>query len=174
LAQPLPPDTIADDGTLSLRAFFSGYRVIYDPEAIAFDYPAAPGSEFRRRWRTLAGLWQLFARMPQLFSSADRMRFHFLSYKFGRLVLPWAILLVWGSTFALPASSWRSFLLLNEWLLVALAALDWFVPRKFPLKRVSSPARTFLAMNAAALLAVLIFFVPPEFIWRPTRMQVRD
>jgi hypothetical protein len=29
-------------------------------------------------------------------------------------------------------------------------------------------------MNAAALLAVLIFFVPPEFIWRPTRMQVRD
>ena len=102
------------------------------------------------------------------------MRFHFLSYKFGRLVLPWAILLVWGSTFALPASSWRSFLLLNEWLLVALAALDWFVPRKFPLKRVSSPARTFLAMNAAALLAVLIFFVPPQFIWRPTRMQVRD
>jgi hypothetical protein len=29
-------------------------------------------------------------------------------------------------------------------------------------------------MNAAALLAVLVFFVSPEFLWRPTRMQVRQ
>jgi cellulose synthase/poly-beta-1,6-N-acetylglucosamine synthase-like glycosyltransferase len=172
LAEPLPPDTIADDGTNSLRAFFRGYRVVYDPEAIAYDYPAAPGGEFRRRWRTLAGLWQLFVRMPQLFSSTDRMRFHFLSYKFGRLVLPWAVLLIWISTFALPASSWRNFLLIDEWILVGIAVLDPFIPQKFPLKRISSPARTFMAMNTAALLALLIFFVPPEFIWRPTQMQV--
>jgi cellulose synthase/poly-beta-1,6-N-acetylglucosamine synthase-like glycosyltransferase len=174
LAAPLPPDTIADDGTLSLRAFFQGYRVVFDPAALAYDYPAAPGGEFRRRLRTLAGLWQLFVRIPQLFSGANRMRLHFLSYKFGRLVLPWAILLIVGSTIALPASSWRNFLLIDESLLVALAALDRFVPRKFPLKRLSSPARTFLAMNAAALLAVMVFFVPPETLWRPTRMQVRQ
>jgi len=173
LASPLPPDTIADDGTFSLRAFFRGYRVIFDPEALAFDYPAAEGGEFRRRLRTLAGLWQLFVRLPQLFTSANRMRFHFLSYKFGRLVLPWAILLIWGSTLALPDSRWRSFLLADELMLVALAVLDRFVPRTFFLKRISSPARTFIAMNAAALLAVLVFFVPPDTLWRPTRMQAR-
>jgi len=171
LASPLPPDTIADDGTFSLRAFFRGYRVIFDPAAIAFDYPAAEGGEFRRRLRTLAGLWQLFVRMPQLFTGADRMRFHFLSYKFGRLVLPWAILLIVGSTLALPDARWRNFLIVDELLLLALAAADRFVPRAFPLKRVSSPARTFLAMNVAALLAVLVFFVPAETLWRPTRMQ---
>ncbi len=174
LAQPLPADTIADDGTLSLRTFFQGYRVVFDPAAVAYDYPAAPGGEFRRRLRTLAGLWQLFVRIPQLFTSTNRMRFHFLSYKFGRLVLPWAILLILASTLALPASSWRSFLLFDECLLVALAGFDRFVPRKFPLKKISSPARTFLAMNAAALLAVMVFFVPPETLWRPTRMQVRN
>jgi poly-beta-1,6-N-acetyl-D-glucosamine synthase len=174
LASPLPLDTIADDGTSSLRAFFRGYRVIFDPEALAFDYPAAEGGEFRRRLRTLAGLWQLFARVPQLFTSANRMRFHFLSYKFGRLVLPWAMLLILGSTLALTDSRWRNFLLIDELMLVALAALDRFVPRAFPLKRISSPARTFLAMNAAALLAVLVFFVPPETLWRPTRMQARQ
>jgi cellulose synthase/poly-beta-1,6-N-acetylglucosamine synthase-like glycosyltransferase len=173
LAQPLPADTIADDGTFSLRAFFQGYRVVFDPAALAYDYPAAAGGEFRRRLRTLAGLWQLFVRIPQLFTGANRMRFHFVSYKFGRLVLPWAILLIVASTFALPASSWRSFLLIDECMLLALAALDRFVPRKFPLKRLSSPARTFLAMNAAALLAVMVFFVPRETLWRPTRMQVR-
>ena len=173
LASPLPPDTISDDGTFSLRAFFRGYRVIFDPEALAFDYPAAEGGEFRRRLRTLAGLWQLFVRLPQLFSSANRMRFHFLSYKFGRLVLPWAILLILGSTLALTDSRWRNFLLVDELTLVALAVLDRFVPRTFFLKRISSPARTFVAMNAAALLAVLVFFVPPETLWRPTRIEVR-
>ena len=173
LASPLPPDTISDDGTFSLRAFFRGYRVIFDPEALAFDYPAAEGGEFRRRLRTLAGLWQLFVRLPQLFSSANRMRFHFLSYKFGRLVLPWAILLILGSTLALADSRWRNFLLVDELMLVALAVLDRFVPRAFFLKRISSPARTFVAMNAAALLAVLVFFVPPETLWRPTRIEAR-
>jgi len=174
LAAPLPPDTIADDGTSSLRAFFNGYRVVYDPEAIAYDYPAAPGGEFRRRLRTLAGLWQLFVRLPKLFTGANRMRFHFLSYKFGRLMLPWTILLILASTFALPDASWRTFLLLDELMLVVIAILDQFIPTNFFLKRVSSPARTFLAMNLAALLAVLIFFVPPETLWRPTRMQVRQ
>jgi biofilm PGA synthesis N-glycosyltransferase PgaC len=174
LAEPLPADRIADDGTFSLRAFFRGYRVIFDPEAIAFDYPAAPGGEFRRRLRTLAGLWQLFVGLPQLFTSANRMRFHFLSYKFGRLVLPWAILVILGSTIALPDSSWRSFLLLDECMFPVLAMLDRLLPAKFPLKRITSPAKTFLAMNAAALLSVLVFFVPRETLWRPTRMQVRE
>lgn len=174
LATPLPPDTIADDGTFSLRTFFQGFRVVFDPAAIAYDYPAAPGGEFRRRLRTLAGLWQLFARIPALFTNANRMRFHFLSYKFGRLVLPWAILLILLSTLALPFSAWRSFLLVDECVLLGMAAFDRFVPAKFPLKKLTSPARTFVAMNAAALLAVLVFFVPPESLWRPTRMQVRQ
>lgn len=173
LVSPLPPDTIADDGMLSLRAFFQGYRVVFDPSAVAYDYPAVPGSEFRRRLRTLAGLWQLFVRLPQLFGRSNRMRLHFLSYKFGRLVLPWAILMTLASTGALPPSSWRTFLLINECLLPVLAAVDRLVPRGFPLKRITSPAKTFLAMNTAALLSVLVFFVPREALWRPTRMQTR-
>jgi hypothetical protein len=122
----------------------------------------------------LAGLWQLFVRLPKLFSGANRMRFHFLSYKFGRLVLPWTILLILAATFALPDTSWRSFLLLDEGMLAALALIDQFIPPHIFVKRISSPARTFVAMNLASLLAVIIFFVPPESLWRPTRMQVRQ
>jgi len=40
LAVALPPDTLSDDAYLSLIAFSRGYRVIFDPQAIAFDYPA--------------------------------------------------------------------------------------------------------------------------------------
>jgi cellulose synthase/poly-beta-1,6-N-acetylglucosamine synthase-like glycosyltransferase len=174
LAEPLPCGTLTDDAVFSLRAFFRGYRVVFDPEALAYDYPTAEGGEFRRKLRTLAGLWQLHVRFPALFTGANRMRFHFLSYKFGRLVLPWAMLLVWGATFALPSGPMRNFLLVDELVFVGVALLDRFIPKRFPLKRISSPARTFLAMNLAALLAPAVFFIPAETLWKaPTRVLIR-
>jgi cellulose synthase/poly-beta-1,6-N-acetylglucosamine synthase-like glycosyltransferase len=173
LAEPIRPDTLADDVMIPLKAFFRGYRVIFESEAIAFDFPTAEGAEFRRRLRTLAGLWQVHARLPQLFTRANRMRRHFLSHKFARLLLPWAILLAWAATLALPASPFRSFLLIDELALVALAVLDRFVPRGFFLKRISSPAKTFLAMNVAALLSVAVFVIPFATLWQPTRVKLR-
>ncbi len=171
LAEPLPPDTLTDDAFLPLRAFLRGYRVIFDPAAMAFDYPTATGREFRRRMRTLAGLWQVHARLPQLFTSANRMRLHFLSHKFGRLVLPWALLIALGASLALPPSWFRTAVWAGEALLLGLAMLDPLVPHGWRAKRLSSPARTFLVMNVAALLAILVFVVPPQVLWKPTRVS---
>ncbi|HEX4278177.1 MAG TPA: glycosyltransferase family 2 protein [Bryobacteraceae bacterium] len=171
LAGPLPPDTLTDDAILPLRAFFKGYRVIFDPSAIAFDYPAVAGTEFRRRFRTLAGLWQVHARLPELFTGRNRMRFHFLSHKFGRLVLPWLILAFFISAAALPGSWFRASLLIAGFIWLLLAAGNALVSPASPLKRATSPARTFLVMNAAALASVAVFFVPATRLWRPTRVQ---
>ncbi len=168
LVEPLPPDTLIDDAVMPLRAFFKGYRVIFDPAAIAYDYPAVAGSEFRRRFRTLAGLWQVFVRIPALFTSRNRMRVHVLSHKFSRLLLPWALLATFAATLAMPSTGFRTVLLILELLPVVLAGLNSFVPAGFPLKRLSSPARTFLVMNAAALLAVFVFVLPAAWIWKPT------
>lgn len=173
LAKPLPPDTLSDDAALPLLAFFSGYRVIFDPEAIAWDYPAVAGTEFRRRFRNLAGLWQTFARYPRLFSSKNRMRFHFLSHKFGRLALPWAIVGVIVATLFLPASPVRTTLIAGEALFFLLALLDRFIPKGFPLKKISSPARTFTAMNVASLAGLAVFFVEPTQLWLPTRVKAK-
>jgi cellulose synthase/poly-beta-1,6-N-acetylglucosamine synthase-like glycosyltransferase len=171
LARPIPADTLSDDAALPLLAFFKGYRVIFDPEAIAVDYPAVAGTEFRRRFRNLAGLWQTFVRYPQLFSSKDRMRFHFLSHKFGRLVLPWAILMIAAGTLLLPEPGIRWWLTGAEAFFLLLAAMDGLLPKGFPLKRISSPARTFLAMNAASLAGIAVFFIEPTSLWRPTRVK---
>jgi cellulose synthase/poly-beta-1,6-N-acetylglucosamine synthase-like glycosyltransferase len=168
LAGPMPADTLTDDAVMPLRAFFRGYRVTLDPEALAFDYPADAGAEFRRRFRTLAGLWQVYVRMPRLFASANRMRFHFLSHKFSRLVLPWAILTFFAATVALPASLFRTCLLAGQALLPGLALLDHLAPAGFPLKRLTSPARTLIVMNVAALASVVVFFVPATRLWIPT------
>ena len=172
LSGPIPPDTLLDDAILPLRAFFLGYRVIFDPSAIAFDYPAVAGTEFRRRLRTLAGLWQVCERLPELFTRRNRMRFHFLSHKFGRLLLPWLIIAVFFATVALPGSWFRESLLIAfiVWLLLALS--NGIVSPTLPLKRLTSPARTFLVMNVAALASVAVFFVPARRLW--TQTQVND
>jgi biofilm PGA synthesis N-glycosyltransferase PgaC len=167
----IPEDTLTDDAVLPLRAFFQGYRVIFDPEAIAYDHPAVTGTEFRRRFRTLAGLWQVHARFPELFTGANRMRWHFLSHKFGRLALPWTILLAIGATLSMPDNWFRTALLVCESLPFVLALLNQAIRPGSPVKRLTSPANTFLVMNAASLSAIVVFFVPATQIWKPTQVQ---
>jgi cellulose synthase/poly-beta-1,6-N-acetylglucosamine synthase-like glycosyltransferase len=169
LARPIRTDTLIDDMVLPMGAFFAGYRVIFDPAAIAFDYPVPAAAEFRRRMRTMAGAWQLPAHLPQVFKSANRMRFHFLSHKFSRLVLPWVILLTVAATIAMPSSSLRTALLAGDAALPALALLDLLAPKRFPFKRLTSAARMFLVMNAAALMSASVLFVSPRDFWRPTQ-----
>jgi hypothetical protein len=122
--------------------------------------------------RTLGGLWQVHVRMPQIFGGTDRMRFHFLSHKFSRLLLPWAILLIWGATMAMADTPSGRFLLIDEMALILLALVDRLVPAGFPLKRITSPARTFLHMNAAAFCSPAVFFVSPNRLWRPTKVKL--
>jgi hypothetical protein len=99
------------------------------------------------------------------------MRFHFLSHKFSRLLLPWLLLLFFGAATALPSSLFRTSVLIAgaAWLLLAFS--DGFIPRSFPLKRLTSPARTVLVMNVAALAAIAVFFVPATRLWTQTRVQ---
>ena len=170
LARPIPPDTLVDDGVIPLQAFFRGYRVVIDTEALAFDYGVITGGEFRRKLRTLAGVWQIWARLPRLFTSANRMRLHFLPHKFGRVALPWLILVGLIAAIRLPGGVVRSTLLALALGVLVLAALDPLLPKKFVLRRISSPARSFVVLNAAALLSVIVFFVPPERLWKPTRV----
>ena len=70
--------------------FFSGYRVILDDTAIAYDYPTQLASEFRRKVRTLAGVYQVIGQYPALLAPRNRMWIHFMSHKLARLLMPWA------------------------------------------------------------------------------------
>ena len=106
LAVPLPEGTLNDDMYLPLEAFFRGYRVILDDSALAFDYPTPLASEFRRKVRTLAGVYQIVGSYPALLGPRNRMWIHFFSHKLARLVMPWAMILAAGASFGLP-ERWR-------------------------------------------------------------------
>lgn len=167
LAAPIAPDTILDDVVLPLGAFFQGYRLILDEGARAYDSPTSLRSEFRRKVRTLAGVYQTIGRFPQLLGSGNRMWIHFVSHKLGRLLLPWAMLLILGASFGLPGW-WRAAALSAQAAFYLLAMLDLVVSDASPLKRATSPARTALVLIAAALCAVFYLALPRQPLWQPT------
>ena len=165
LATPLPADTLADDMYLPLAAFFRGYRVILETSAKAFDDPTGLETEFRRKVRTLAGVYQVARFYPGLLGPRNRLWIHFISHKLARLLMPWALLAIAASSFALP-DPWRICAWSVQALVYGLAALDVVVPEPWPLKRATSPARTFVVLMAASFCAVAVLFVPPQKLWK--------
>ena len=164
LASPLPPDCLLDDMHLPMRAFFSGYRLILDENAKAFDFPALLTTEFHRKIRTLAGVYQILFAFPHLLGPRNRMWFHFVSHKVARLLLPFALLLMAISSLWLPAP-WSRLALACQAVVYALALLDSWMSEHFPLRRLSSPTRTFVTMMAAALCASSILILPARRFW---------
>jgi cellulose synthase/poly-beta-1,6-N-acetylglucosamine synthase-like glycosyltransferase len=170
LAVTLPPRILLDDVYLPMGAYFRGYRVIFDERARAFDFPTQLKSEFRRKVRTQAGVYQILAVFPQLLIPATRMWFHFGSHKIGRLLLPFAMIFIAVCSFALPGD-WKTAALSLQAGFYGLATLDGWIPRsKF--KRASSLARTFVVLVGAALCApAFLVFARGNSAWSVTEVQ---
>ncbi len=173
LAVPVPINTLTDDMYLPLNAFFKGYRLVVDPRAKMYDYPTNLATEFGRKVRTLAGNYQILGCYPQLLSLRNRLLLHFLSYKFARLVLPFvlvtcAISSIWaGGRLAVVSGC-------AQGCFYVAAILDLWIPAGTMLKRITSPIRSFLVMMLATLCAISIWFVPPERLWKTTRIVTRE
>ncbi len=170
LARPMPPDTLLDDVFLPLAAFFAGFRVVLEPRARAIDYPTSLHTEFARKVRTLAGVWQIVRFFPTLVTPGNRMLWHFLSHKVFRLLLPHALLALLACSFFL-APPLRLLALAWQALFYAAALVDIVVPEGFVLKRLTSPVRTFVVLMAASFCAAAILIFPARLLWRPTTVR---
>ena len=169
LAQPMPAGTLLDDVYLPLCAYFQGYRITWEPGAKAFDYPASLRTEFWRKVRTLAGVYQIVGIFPRLLIPNHRLWIHFVSHKLGRLLLPYALIAVFLASFVLPEPV-KYLAVAAQVGFYSLALLNTALPDTSALKRLSSPAGTFVVLMAAAVLgAVLVLFVSPEKLWKQTR-----
>ena len=115
----LPEDAILDDVVLPMSIVLSGWRVIMDPAARAFDRAVEdPGAEFGRKVRTLAGNFQLLSFMPELLVPWRNPIFiQFVSHKVARLLCPYALAVLFLSNL---------FLLQGAYLMFLMAQLAWY------------------------------------------------
>ena len=168
LATPVPAGTLLDDVYIPLHAVFQGFRIYFEENAKAYDIPASLQLEFWRKIRTQAGVYQILFRFPQLLWPFNRFFIHFVSHKIGRLLLPFALILIAAGSFGLK-EPWRETAIAVQAVFYGCALIDPLIPEHNPLKRLTSVVRTFVVLVAAAFCAIVVFFVPAQVLWKETR-----
>jgi cellulose synthase/poly-beta-1,6-N-acetylglucosamine synthase-like glycosyltransferase len=90
LFSPIRPDTIIDDFVIPVRIAVRGWRVPYEPDAVAHEETTEDaGREFGRRARIGAGDWQALARVPALLDPRTGfVFFSFVAHKLLRWMTP--------------------------------------------------------------------------------------
>ncbi|BAO45447.1 glycosyltransferase [Thiolapillus brandeum] len=153
--QDMPEDIILDDVWVPSVQRLRKHRVVLEPEAVAWDEAMEDGREFGRKVRTLAGNYQLMARLPALLSPWHNPSwFEFFSHKLMRLVCPWALLTLFVSNLLLLFQEpGRGFILLELLMAgqVVFYVLALLGERAGALGRL---ARTFVVLNIAAVVGL--------------------
>ena len=165
LVPSVPAETLLDDVYIPMEVVHAGKRVVFEPQARAWDEPDLGAErEFARKVRTLSGNYQLLQLQPWLLTSANPIRFEFISHKMLRLLVPFALL---G---ALVSSGWvtRPFYRAAFVLQLAFYALSLAGLAKMnlgPIARAADAAFTFVVLNSAAAVAFAKFVTGRKVAW---------
>ncbi len=167
--EPMPADILLDDVYLPFVAVSRGFRIYFEDQAKAYDLPTSLKSEFRRKVRTQAGVYQIIRYFPSLLWPGNHRFIHFVSHKFGRLLLPFALILMALSSCGLP-EPWRILALFAQGAFYLAALVDPVIPEKTLLKRLTAVIRAFTVLVAAALCALAVFVMPARQLWKETKV----
>jgi poly-beta-1,6-N-acetyl-D-glucosamine synthase len=161
----LPTGLILDDVFIPMEVARRGARVIFEPRSLAWDdLPPKPKQEFRRKVRTLFGNYQLLRLSPWLLTTANPLRFEFVSHKVCRLAVPFALIgMILSSTFLsgffyrLPLAAAIS--------VGTLGALAFVRVPPGIASRLTDLALAFVLLNTAAIVAFFYFAVGKKRVW---------
>ena len=152
LFQPLRESTITDDFVVPVRIASRGWRVPYEPEAVAYEETTEDvAREFGRRARIGAGNWQSMLLVPEVLDPRTRfLCFAFVSHKLLRWLGPFFLgaALLGSVPLAFHGGLVPRALLLAQLGFYGLA-LAGSRGARGPLRRVASLAHYFVSMNAA-------------------------
>jgi cellulose synthase/poly-beta-1,6-N-acetylglucosamine synthase-like glycosyltransferase len=157
---PLPIDLVLDDLWIPMQLRLRGARVLLAEDAIARDQAFADEREFGRKARTLAGNYQLFSRMPRLLLPVvNPSWFETVSHKITRLLCPWAMLALLLACAAGAAGPMSQGLprAVMRWLLLAQVVFYAMAALGARAGRIGVLARTFVVLNAAAVVGLWRF-----------------
>ena len=147
--EPLPPSTIVEDFVLTMRVLERGYRVVFAPEARAFEPPSATSrAEMIRKVRIGAGGFQALSLTGRLLLPG----FGLTAFAFwGHKVLRWLVPFFYITATAANIALWRlpafSLFLVIQAVGAILAVAAYHAPPGRKLPRWTQPVSYFFLMN---------------------------
>ena len=164
---------IISDFVAPLHAWRRGFRIAYEPTAVATEYSSGRfGDEFRRRRRivsrSLYGLWTEAGVLNPV--AHFFFAFQMFSHKLLRWLVPVWLLVVLAVNIPLAASEYYGILLALQVAFYGLAALGLLLPERFGRYWLFYVPAYFTATNWGTLLGLLSFLMGRRHrVWQPTR-----
>jgi cellulose synthase/poly-beta-1,6-N-acetylglucosamine synthase-like glycosyltransferase len=179
LFAPLPQNAIIDDFLVAMRIRAQGYRVIYDPEAVAVEEAAAGvRDEFKRRVRIGAGNFHALGLTASLLTPlAGRIFFSYWSHKVIRWLVPFALPVAFVAATTLAAAggpeAWFYALCALGGIAVALlAGVGYRLELRQVHRSIFSVPYYFLSMNLALFLGFVRFLNGGQTtVWQRTARE---
>lgn len=170
--RPIAPDTIVDDFCIAMTAAVDGWKLVYEPNAVAReDTPDDVAHEYKRRVRIGIGNYQAFFRHPEyLLNTNWPTRFAYLSHKVLRWFTPHLMLVALAASALLATNSpFYGALLLLQLVAYAGAAIVWRFKLEGALPKIVAMIYLFLTLNWAFLVA-FVRYVTGRYSgnWRTT------
>jgi cellulose synthase/poly-beta-1,6-N-acetylglucosamine synthase-like glycosyltransferase len=171
LYEPIPPDTILDDVLIPMRIVRRGFRVVFEPRAQAIDRPPEDARhELRRKIRTIAGNFQLFARERWLLDPRrNPVWLQTVSHKGLRLLGPALLAGTLGASLLLSGRPMFGAALAAHLFVATAAALD-AVTRESGRRIPGFSAAFFFVLLQVATVAAFVRFARGRLdgIWEPS------
>ena len=164
---------IISDFVAPLYAWQRGFRIAYEPTAVATEYSSVRfGDELRRRRRivsrSLYGLWTAAGVLNPF--AHFFFAFQMFSHKLLRWLVPVWLLVVLAVNIALAASEYYGFLLALQVAFYVLAALGLLLPERLGRYWLFYVPAYFTATNWGTLLGLLSFLMGRRHrVWQPAR-----
>jgi cellulose synthase/poly-beta-1,6-N-acetylglucosamine synthase-like glycosyltransferase len=155
---PIVDPAQADDIAISCRVVLQGYRLIYEPMAVTYEYSPEEGRrELIRKIRVTNHSVRALLNLGRSLWTSGFYSFELLSHKFFRHLIPFALILLFGANLiAMEDSTMFRVLMLLQILFYFLALAGFCLRRsRWGRWRVVSVPYFFSLANLAAFLGVL-------------------
>lgn len=174
LFEPIPTDTILDDVLIPMRVVARGYRVLLESTARAYDRTAPTAdAEYRRKVRTLAGNFQLFARERWLLNPMrNRLWLQTFAHKFCRLLGPFALAMAFVASALLSHDAVYAVLFGAQVLFYAGAVVGLMIRDHHHKSMIFNLPYTFCLLNWATVVGLTRWLGDRQSVmWQPNNVR---
>jgi cellulose synthase/poly-beta-1,6-N-acetylglucosamine synthase-like glycosyltransferase len=161
----LPENIILDDVFIPMSALMMNKRVVFEPEALAYDTVSeTTEKEFSRKVRTLAGNFQIFSLFSDILNPFKKsgLALQLISHKLMRLLVPYFLVLAFvANIFILGKGGLAPLALFLQILFYGVALLGYILEKSGAklagILRILFVPYEFCALNFAAVVALFVY-----------------